>query len=213
VLSEEPVVSEEGAESVPKPRRLESPSATEERDASELLHQLSAPDTTEEQRPAASAQRENRLRRFLDTFGRTRATRAQPEEAVVPAAAALRCVLNIAGNVLDCADAPGLVVLDTARSGASLVLTGNQLRGRPRPGAVACLYRIRSCAVAANVIINETDAGDEEWDEPSLVVLARRHQGRHETAVTGNVLVGRAHLPHRPAEFPSWASLNSLTRW
>jgi hypothetical protein len=208
-----PVLAEERDESASRPRRLESPSATEERDASELLHQLSAPDATGEQRPPAPAQRENWLRGFLDTFGRTRTTRAQPEETVVPAAAALRCVLNIAGNVLDSADAPGLVVLDTARNGASLVLTGNQLRGRPRSGAVACLYRLRSCAVAANVIVNEPDAGDEDWDEPSLVVLARRHHGRHETAVTGNVLVGRAHLPHRPDEFPSWASLNSLTRW
>jgi hypothetical protein len=200
-------------ESAPRPRRLEPPSATEERDASELLHQLSAPDTAEEQRAPAAALRDNWLRGFLDTFGRTRTTRAQPEEIVVPAAAALRCVLNIAGNVLDSGDAPGLVVLDTARDGASLVLTGNQLRGRPRPGAVASLYRLRCCAVAANVIINETHEGDEDWDEPSLVVLARRHHGRHETAITGNVLVGRVHLPRRPAEFPDWASLNSLTRW
>ncbi|HET9080120.1 MAG TPA: DUF6519 domain-containing protein [Trebonia sp.] len=199
--------------SVPQPRQLEPPSATEERDASELLHQLSAPDAPEEQRPPAPAQRENRLRRFLDTFGQARTTRAQPQEAVVPAAAVLRCVLGITGNVVDCGDAPGLVVLDTARDGASLVLAGNQLRGRPRPGAVACLYRLRSCAVAANVISNETDDGDEDWDEPSLVVLARRHHGRHETAVTGNVLVGRTHLPRRPDEFPGWASLNSLTRW
>lgn len=211
-----PMQSEGGAERAepaPQPRRLESPSAAEERDASELLHQLSAPDAPQEQRPPAPAQRENWLRGFLDTFGRTRTTRAQREEFVVPDAAALRCVLNIAGNVLDSGDAPGLVVLDTARNGASLVLTGNQLRARPRPGAVACLYRLRSCAVAANVIVNETDADDEEWDGPSLVVRPRRHHGRHETAITGNVLVGRAHLPHRPDEFPSWASLNSLTRW
>jgi hypothetical protein len=200
-------------ESVPRPRQLEPPSATEERDASELLHQLSAPDAAEAQRPPAAAQRENRLRGFLDTFGRTRTTRAQPEETVVSVAAALRCVLSIAGNVLDSADAPGLVVLDTARDGASLVFTGNQLRGRPRPGAVTCLYWLRSCAVAANVIINETDEDTEDGDEPSLIVRPRRYRGRHETAVAGNVLVGRAHLPHRPAEFPSWASLNSLTQW
>jgi hypothetical protein len=200
-------------ESVPRPRQLEPPSATEERDASELLHQLSAPDAAEEQRPPAAAQRENRLRGFLDTFGRTRTTRAQPEETVVSVAAALRCVLSIAGNVLDSADAPGLVVLDTARDGASLVFTGNQLRGRPRPGAVTCLYWLRSCAVAANVIINETDEDTEDGDESSLIVRPRRYRGRHETAVAGNVLVGRAHLPHRPAEFPSWASLNSLTQW
>ena len=217
--SEESEESEEGGstgerdESVLRPRRLDPPSATEERDASELLHQLSAPDTPEEQRPPVPAQRENRLRRFLDTFGRARTTRAQPEEIVVPAAAALRCVLNIAGNVLDSGDAPGLVVLDTARDGASLVLTGNQLRGRPRPGAVACLYRLRSCVVAANVIANETDEDDGDSGEPSLIVRPRRHHGRHETAVTGNVLVGRAYLPHRPDEFPDWASLNSLTRW
>jgi hypothetical protein len=193
-----------------RPRRLASPSETEERDASELLHRLSAPDVPEEQRPPVPAQRERWLRGFLDTFGRARTTRTQPEEAVVPAAAALRSLLSITGNVLDCGDAPGLVVLDTDRDGASLVLTGNQLRGRPLPGAVACLYRLRSCAVAANVISNETE---EEADGTSLIVLARRHHGRHETAVTGNVLVGRAHLPHRPDEFPSWESLNSLTRW
>ena len=154
---------EEGAESVPQPRRLEPPSATEERDASELLHQLSAPDTPEEQRPPAPAQRENRLRRFLDTFGRARTTRAQPEEVVVPAAAALRCVLSIAGNVLDSGDAPGLVVLDTA-SGAARPWSSpatSCAAGRA-PARVACLYRLRSCAVAANVIINETDEDDDE---------------------------------------------------
>jgi hypothetical protein len=216
VPSGEAVLSEEADDAVPRPRRLEPPSATEERDASELLHQLSAPDSPEEQRPPAPAQRENRLRRFLDTFGRARTTRAQPEEVVIPAAEALRCVLSITGNIVDSGDAPALVVLDTARDGASLVLTGNQLRGRLRPGAVVGLYRLRASAVSANVIINETDEtdeGDEGWDEPSLIVRPRRHRGRHETAVTGNVLVGRAHLPHRPGEFPDWASLNSLTRW
>jgi hypothetical protein len=197
----------------PRPRRLEPPSATEERDASELLHQLAAADDPEEERPSAPAQRENRLRRFFDTFGQARTTRAQPEEVVISAAEALRCVLSITGNVVDSGDAPGLVVLDTARDGASLVLAGNQLRGRPRPGAVACLYRLRSGAVTANVIVNETDEGDEDGDEPSLVVRPRRHRGRRETAVTGNVLVGRAYLPRRPDEFPGWASLNSLTRW
>jgi hypothetical protein len=199
--------------SAPEPRRLEPSSAAEERDASELLHRLSAPDTPEEQRPSAPAQRENRLRGFLDTFGRTRTTRAQPQEVVVPAATALRGVFGITGNVLESGDAPALVVLDTARDGASLVLTGNQLRGRPAPGAVACLYWLRSGAVAANVIVNETDDDAADWDEPSLVVRPRRHHGRHEAAITGNVLVGRAHLPHRPGEFPNWASLNSLTRW
>ena len=131
---------------------------------------------------------------------------------VIPAAVELLCVLTIAGNVVDCGDAPVLVVLDIARDGASLVLTGNQLRGRPRPGAVVALYRLRSSAVAANVIVNEPgDGGD--GDEPSILVRPRRHRGRHETAVTGNVLVGPAHLPRRPDEFPGWASLNSLTRW
>lgn len=198
-------------DAAPQPRHLASPSATEERDASELLHQLSAPDAGEEQPPPA--QRESWLRGFLDTFGRARTTRAQPEEVIVPAAAALRCVLSIAGNVVETGDAPGLVVLDAARHGASLVLTGNQLRGRPRLGAVACLYRLRSAAVTANVIVNESDDADDDWDEPSLVVRPRRHHGHHEAAVTGNVLVGRAHLPRRPDEFPDWASLNSLTRW
>lgn len=196
----------------PRPRRLEPPSAAEERDASELLHQLSAADDPVEPRPAGPAQRENRLRRFLDTFGQARTTRAQPEEVVVPAGDELRCVLTVAGNIVDCADAPGLVVLDTARDGASLVLAGNQLRGRPRPGAVVALYRLRSAAVAANVIVNEPGDG-EDGDEPSIVVRPRRHRGRHETAVTGNVLVGPARLPRRPDEFPDWASLNSLTRW
>jgi hypothetical protein len=195
-----------------RPRRLEPPSTAEERDASELLHRLSAADDPVEPRPAAPAQRENRLRRFLDTFGRTRTTRAQPEEVVIPAADELRCVLTITGNVVDSGDAPGLVVLDTARDGASLVLTGNQLRGRPRPGAVVALYRLRSSAVAANVIVNEP-GDDEDGDEPSILVRPRRHGGRHETAVTGNVLVGPAQLPRRPDEFPGWASLNSLTRW
>ncbi|HXT94599.1 MAG TPA: hypothetical protein VN714_35650, partial [Trebonia sp.] len=190
-----------------EPRHLEPPSAAEERDASELLHLLATPDAAED-RPPGPAVRENWLRGFLDTFGRARTTRAQPEQVVIPAETAPRCVLSIAGNVVDCGDAPALVVLDTARdNGASLVLTGNQLRGRPAAGALACLYRLRSCAATANVIINEAD------DETSLVVLARRHHGRRETAITGNVLVGQTHLPHRPEEFPSWASLNSLTRW
>jgi hypothetical protein len=203
----------EGNEPAPRARRLEPPIEAEERDASELLHQLSAADDPKEQRPPGPAQRENRLRRFLDTFGQARTTRAQPEEAVIPVADELRCVLSIAGNVVDVGDAPGLVVLDTARDGASLTLTGNQLRGRPRPGAVVGLYRLRSCAVAANVIVSEADDDTDDWDEPSLIVRPRRHHGRHETAVTGNVLVGRVQLPPRPDEFPSWESLNSLTQW
>ncbi len=197
-----------------RPRRLEPPGTADERDASELLHVLSAPEAAETApRRPAPAQRESRLRRFLDTFGQARTTRAQPERVAVPAAATLRCTANIAGNVIDSADAPGLVVLDAAADGnASLVLTGNQLRGRPRPGAAACLYLLRSGTVAANVIVN-TEARDEE-DEgaASLVVLARWLRGRHEAAITGNVLVGRAHLPHRPGELPGWESLNSVTQ-
>ena len=193
------------------PRRLEPPSTADERDASDLLHLLSAPEeATAPQRAPAPAQRESRLRRFRDTFGQARTTRAQPERAAVPAAAMLRCTANIAGNVIDSADAPGLVLLDAAGDGdASLVLTGNQLRGRPLPGAAVCLYLLRSGAVAANVIVN-TEADDEA--AASLVVLARWHSRRHQAAITGNVLVGRAHLPHRPDELPGWESLNSVTQ-
>lgn len=205
-----PLALPEDEEAAPRARHLDPPSATDERHASELLHLLSAPDAPPEPR-TAPAQRENRLRGFLDTFGRARTTRAQPEQVAVSPAASLRCSLNISGNVLESGDAPGLVVLDTARdSDTSLILTGNELHSRPRPGAAACLYLLRSCAAAANVIVNE-EAADEGG--ASLVVLAGRHQGRHQTAVTGNVLVGRAHLPHRPDELPSWESLNSVTRW
>jgi hypothetical protein len=191
-----------------RPRRLEAPSTTDERNASELLDELSRPDITGGRAPAA--QRETLLRRFLDTFGRARTTRAQPEQVAVAASTTLRCVLRVSANVLDCGDAASLVVLDTAgESTASLVLTGNHLRGAPRPGAVACLYRLPSCAAAANVITNR---GPAEADVASLVVLAARRHGRHQSAITGNVLVGRAHLPGRPVELPGWESLNSLTR-
>ena len=138
----------------PKPRALESPSAADERHASDLLHQLSALAAPQES-PPPPAQRENRQRRFLDRFGRTRETRAQPEQVVVSPQATLPCRLSITGNVLDSGDAPGLVVLDTARdSDASLILTGNQVRGHPLPGDTACLYLLRSCAVAANIVVH-----------------------------------------------------------
>jgi len=201
-------------------RRLEPPSTADERDASELFHLLSTAEAagaaeaagSVRDRPPAPAQREGWLRRFLDTFGRARTTRARPERVAVPEGAALRCELSIAGNVIGTGDAPGLVLLDAARDGAaSLVLTGNQLRGGPCPGAAACLYLLRSGAVTANVIVN-TEAEEEEDAAGSLVLLARRRRGRHQAAVTGNVLVGRARLPHRPDELPGWESLNSVTR-
>lgn len=210
----------EDPDAAAKPRALESSSATDERDASDLLHQLSAPDgadagqdspsrTAERQSPTP-AQRENRRRRFLDTFGRARETRAQPQQVAVSSRATLSCRLSVAGNVFDSGDAPCLVVLDTAPdTDASLILTGNQLRGRSLPGGAACLYLLRSCAAAANVIVH---AEPEDELAASLIVVARRHRGRYQAAVTGNVLVGRAHLPHRPDELPSWESLNSLTR-
>jgi hypothetical protein len=204
-----PLALPEDPDAPARPRRLEPPSAADDRDASELFARLTAADAAREP-SSAPAQRENRRRRFLDTFGRARGTRTRPEHVEVPARAALRCDLNISGNVLDSDDAPGLVVLDTAPdSDASLILTGNQLRGRPRPGAAVCLYLLQSCAVAANVIVHP--AAQDEGDA-SLVVLASRHEGRHQTAVTGNVLVGGAHLPSRADDQPGWESLNSVTR-
>jgi hypothetical protein len=210
----------EDPDAAAKPRAFEPPSATDELDASDLLHQLSAPDGLDAaqespsrpagQQPPAPAQRESRLSRFLDTFGRARETHAQPEQVAVSPRATLPARLTVSGNDLDSGDAPCLVVLDTAvDSDASLILTGNQLRGRPLVGGAACLYLLRSCAVAANVIVN-AEAEDEL--AASLIVLARRHRGRHQSAVTGNVLVGGAYLPHRPDELPSWESLNSVTR-
>ena len=204
-----PLALPEDPDAAARPRRLEGPSAADERDASELLHRLTAADAPPEGRQAP-AQRESQRRRFLDTFGRARTIRAQPEQVAVSTQAALRCDLTISGNVLDCGDAPGLVALDSARdSDASLVLAGNQLRARPRPGAAVCLFLLPCCAVAANVIAN---AAAEDEGEASLVVLARRRNERYQTAVTGNVLVGRAHLPRRPDDLPSWESLNSVTR-
>jgi len=192
-----------------EPSHLEPPSTTDDRQASELLHQLSSA-TAAEEASSASARKETRARRFLDTFGRASRTRARPAQVAVPPQTSLRCCLTIAGNVLESRDAPGLVVLNTGQdSDASLVLAGNQFRGRPWPGAVACLYLLRSCAAAANVIVH---VAPEEEPDASIVVLAQRHHGRHQTAITGNVLVGRAILPHRPDDFPSWETLNSVTQ-
>jgi hypothetical protein len=199
----------EDQETAPPSRSLEAPSATDDRHASELLYQLSDPDAPAEPEPAPE-QREARLRKFLETFGHADGTREEPEHVAVPSHAAPRCRLSISGNTLESGDAPGLVVLDTAPdSDASLTLTGNQLRGQPLPGAEAHLYRLWSCAAAANVIVN---AVPEDEAAASLVVLAQWHRGGQRTAVTGNVLVGRAYLPHRPDGLPSWESLNSVTQ-
>ena len=199
----------EDQEAAPPSRPLEAPSATDDWHASELLSQLSAPDAPPEPEPAPE-QTDARLRRFLETFGQADGTREEPEHVAVPPHAMLRCRLSISGNTLESGDAPGLVVLDTAPdSDASLILTGNQVRGQPLPGAAAYLYRLWSCAAAANVIVN---AVPEDEAAASLVVLARWHPGEQRTAVTGNVLVGRAYLPRRPGSRPSWESLNSITR-
>ena len=191
-----------------EPRRIELPSEADEQLASELHHQLSAQDADSEP-AAASAQREGWRRRFVETFGRVRGIRRQPEAVTVPPEAALRCLLNLSGNTVDAGTGPVLVVLNTAPdSAASLILTGNHLRNHLRPGASVCLYLLRTCTSAANIVIN---GESEHRSAASLIVRPRRHQGRHETAITGNVLVGRAHLPSRPGDLPSWDALNSVT--
>ncbi len=190
------------------PRRLELPSEADERQASDLLYQLSAPDAEPEPAPGP-AQRERRLRRFVETFGRVRGTRRPPEAVTMPPEAAVRCLLNLSGNTVLTGAAPGLVVLDTApASAASLILTGNQLRNHLHPGASACLYLLRTCTAAANVIIN---GESEHRSAASLVVRPRRDEGRPESAITGNILTGTAHLPRRPGDLPSWHALNSVT--
>lgn len=207
-----PILLADDPEQAPVPRHLEPPSTTDERHASELLHQLSTPDSSDSPDEPALApnQRETRVRRFLETFGRARETRGQPEEVAVSPRAALRCHLSISGNVVNTGDAPGLVVLDTApESDSSVILNANHLRSEHRPGATACLFLLRSCVAAANLIVNATS---EAEFGASLIVLAGRHHGRRQTAVTGNVLVGFAHMPHRPDNLPSWESLNSVTR-
>ena len=191
-----------------EPRRLEPPTEADEQQASELLHLLSTPDAEPEPEPGP-AQRETWRRRFVETFGRVRGVRRQPEAIMVPPESALRCVLNISGNIVQTGTAPALTVLDTAPdSAASLVLFANQLRNRVRPGASACLFLLRSCTAAANVIINEDP---EHRSAASLVVRPRRDQGRDETAITGNVLTGRAYLPGRPGDLPGWRAFNSVT--
>ena len=192
----------------PEPRRLEPPSEADERQAGELHHQLSAPDAEPE--PAAgSAQRESWGHRFVETFGRVRGTRRQPKAITVPPEAALRCLLSLSGNIVQTGIAPALVVLDTAPdSAASLILTGNHLRSHLRSGASACLYLLHACTSAANIVINEES---EHGSAASLIIRPRRDQERHEIAITGNVLVGRAYLPGRPGNLPSWHALNSVT--
>ena len=204
------------------PRPLQPPSTPEAEQAGQLLDRLAPPDVPEQTPTSATQmqqeQKENRLGR-LWRFGRVRSTRRQPDEVVVPPGAALRCCLDITGNTLYSGSAAALVILNTDSEGtASLILTGNQLRGYLRPGAVACLYLLRSCAASANVIVN----GEADHDDAaSLLILPRHHHDRHQAAITGNVLVGEAHLPERlgeahppdrPHGLPGWASLNSVTR-
>jgi hypothetical protein len=191
-----------------EPRRLELPSEADEQQASELNHQLSTTDA--EAKPTAGpAQRESLRRRFVELFGRARGTRPQPEAITVPSEAALRCLLYLSGNTVHTSLAPALVVLNTAPdTAASSILTGNHLHNQLHPGASACLYLLRTCTAAANVIVNRES---EHLSAASLIVRPQRHQGWHGTAITGNVLVGRAHLPARPEELPSWRSLNSVT--
>lgn len=191
-----------------EPRSLEPPSEADERQASELHHQLTAPDAEPERAPGAP-QRENWRRRFGDTFGRVRGVRSQREAIAVPPEAALRCLLNLSGNTVQAGQAPALTVLDTAPDSAtSLILVGNHLRNRVRTGASACLYLLRTSTAAANVIVNDEQ---EHRSAASLVVRPRRHQGRIEAAMTGNVLGGRAYLPDRPGDLPGWRALNSVT--
>ena len=199
---------QEDLDAAPSARPLQPPSATETGQASQLLHRLSTPEAPKEP-PPSQAQRESRLGRLL-SFGRVRRTRRQPGEVAVPREVTLRCRLEITGNTLDSGSAPALVVLDTAEESAvSLILAGNQLRSYLRPGAVTCLYLLRTCAVSANVVVN----GEAEHDDAaSLLVLPRHHHHQHQAAITGNVLTGEAHLPERPDELPRWASLNSVIR-
>ena len=116
---------------------------------------------------------------------------------------------SLSGNIVQTDMAPALVVLDTAPdSAASLILTGNHLRNHLRSGASACLYLLHACTSAANIVINEES---EHGSAASLIIRPRRDRERHEIAITGNVLVGRAYLPSRPGDLPSWHALNSVT--
>ena len=191
-----------------EPRRLELPSEADEQQANELHHQLST--TNAEAKPTPGpAQRESLRRRFVELFGRARGTRPQPEAITVPSEAELRCLLYLSGNTVHTSLAPAVVVLNTAPdSAASSILTGNHLHNQLHPGASACLYLLRTCTAAANVIVNRES---EHHSAASLIVRPQHHQGWHGTAITGNVLVGRADLPARPEELPSWRSLNSVT--
>jgi hypothetical protein len=188
-----------------EPRRLEPPSTNDNREADELFAQLSMPVGRSDGLSAAE-ERDIRQRRF-QLLGRARGTRRQGDAAAAPPESALRCRVLITENSVESGDAPALVFLDSAPgSSASLILTGNQLRSDSGPGAAACLYLLNACAAAANLIVN---AGHESV--ASLVVLPRRDDGR-QTAITGNVLVGRAHLPRRPDGLPEWEALNSITQ-
>jgi hypothetical protein len=191
-------------------RRLEPPSTTEDRQAGELLRELSSDDQAEPSKGTALA--EHMLRRFREALGPARAARQQrPDTVAVAPGAVVRCRLDISANSVECRDAAALVVLNTAQdSAASLILTGNRLRSHVRTGEVACLYLPDICTAVANVIVNE---GAEHSEAGSLVVRPRRVHGHHQCAVSGNVMVGRTVLPHRPEDLPSWRSLNSVTQW
>lgn len=207
-----PLALPEEQDGAARPRRIEPPDASDERFAGDLLQRLTAAEAAP-QDTASPARGENLLQRLLSTFSWSRA-RAHQEHAAVPSLATPRCGLTISGNSIDSGEAPAIVVLDTAAdSDSSLVLTANQFRARPRRGAVACLYLLRSCVVAANIIASErTGDGDGDGDRASLIVREGWHHPHRQTAVTGNVLIGQARLPPRPLELPSWESLNSVTR-
>jgi hypothetical protein len=204
------------------PRHLEAPSTVDDNRATEFTTQLKAAGSRKKPEPVDVQQRETWWHKWRERLRGGQKIREEPVEVAVPPGAVLRCCIDMAENNLQADSAPALVVLDTAQdSKASLILTGNRLSSHLRPGATAGLYLLRACTATANVIVNgerEDDDDDDDGDDDaaSLLVLPLYHHRRHQAAITGNVLIGEAHLPDRPDEpdnkLPSWVSLNSVTR-
>jgi len=101
-----------------------------------------------------------------------------------------------------------VLILDTTEE-SSLIASANRMRSRVVLGATASLRALHECAITGNIISNETEFRDERG-ATSIVLEPEVDEETPLYAVTGNVFVGLASLPNRPAPLERWATLNTV---
>jgi hypothetical protein len=90
----------------------------------------------------------------------------------------------------------------------TLTLTGNNFRSSGlRPIGTTVSLMVDYCAVAGNVILNQSGDGSSL----AIVVLNANKANIARGAITGNVLQGGTTLPPRvPGSLPDWTTYNSV---